>query len=145
LARSHRAPGKAVGEAAAAAFSEQREEVNRTSIDAFVLERAKPVAHQFRALANKLSVIPRRLYKYEDVIFEKASWARDMVDYLGLTVTPGVIEAAVAAHDLWPDAEDATRHVRRVVPGDHREKLRPETIDQLNARLEPILRRYRYL
>ena len=145
LTQSHRLPGKTVGEAAAAAFRERRVEVNRTSIDAFALKRARLVANQFDSVADKLARIPHRLYRYEDVVFEKLWWTRDMIDYLGLTVSPDVVEQAVAANDKRPDVEDASRHVRKVVPGDHREKLRPETITELNARLEPILRRYRYL
>jgi hypothetical protein len=145
LAHSHRPPGNAVGEALATAFREQREEVNRMSIDAFALERTNTVINQFRIVNKKLSGIPHRLYRYEDVVFEKLSWARDMVDYLGLTVSPSVIEAAVAANDMRPDVEDVTQHVRNVVPGDHRVKLRPETISELNTRLQPILRSYHYL
>ncbi len=144
LASSHRAPGKAVGEAAAATFSEQREEVNRMSIDAFALDRVRLVVNQFRSVTNKLSRIPHKLYRYEDVIFEKRTWTRDMMDYLGLTVSEDVVEKVVAANDVLPGVEDPAQHVRKVVPGDHRDKLSPETISELNARLEPILGRYGY-
>jgi hypothetical protein len=145
LARSHRPPGTAVGETLAAAFNAQRDEANRTSIDDFALEKAEIVINQFRIVRTKLSSIPHRLYRYEDVVYDKLVWARDMVDYLGLKVPASVIEEAVAANDTRPDLEDPTRHVRRVSPGDHREKLREETIVALNARLKPILRRYQYL
>ena len=144
LAHSHRPPGNAVGEALATAFREQRKEVSRMSIDTFALERASTVINQFRIVDKKLSGIPHRLYRYEDVVFEKLSWVRDMVDYVGLTVPSAVIEAAVSANDVRPDSEDVTQHVRQVVPGDHREKLLPETITELNTRFQPILRRYDY-
>jgi hypothetical protein len=145
LARSHRPPGTAVGGTLAAAFEEQRAEANRTSIDEFVLEKAEIVINQFRIVRTKLSGISHKLYRYEDVVFEKLFWARDMIDYLGLAAPAASIEQAVAANDTRPDVEDPTRHVRKVAPGDHREKLRTQTINELNARLEPILRRYRYL
>jgi hypothetical protein len=144
LAHSHRPPGDAVGGTAAAIFSEQRHEVNRTGIDAFALDRARLVVNQYRTIARKLAHIPHKLYRYEDVVFEKLSWARDMVDYLGLTVSPEVVSRAAAANDVRPDVENPAQHVRKVVPGDHREKLRAETIAELNERFEPILRRYRY-
>ncbi len=145
LASSHRPPGTAVGETLATAFKEQRDEANRTSIDAFALEKADIVSGQFRRVAQRLSGVPHKLYRYEDVVFEKMSWARSMIDYLGLSVPVSAIEKAVEDNDLRPDLEDPTRHVRKVVPGDHREKLRAETILQLNSRFEPILRRYHYL
>jgi len=145
LASSHRAPGNAVGEALAKTFSNQRDAVSRTSIDEFVLEKTRLVLGQFRTLVDKLDGIPHRHYRYEDIIFEKLAWARDMVDYLGLNVPPALVERVVAANDVLPDAENPKMHVRKVVPGDHREKLRAETIAELDVRLKPILRRYRYL
>jgi hypothetical protein len=145
LARSHRPPGNAVGEGLAATFSQQREEVNRMSIDAFALERAGIVANQFRIVTNKLSMISHRLYRYEDVVFDKLSWTRDMIDYLGLTVSAAVIEKAVAANDVRPEVEDPAQHVRKVVPGDHREKLKPEIVEKLNRAFKPILLKYGYL
>jgi hypothetical protein len=145
LARSHRPPGKAVGGEMAATFEEHRREINSMSIDAFALARAAVVIDQYATVAAKLSAISHQLYRYEDIIFDKASWARDMVAWLGLSVPAAVMESAVDANDLRPAVEDPAQHVRKVVPGDHREKLRAETISELNARLEPILRRYRYL
>lgn len=145
LARSHRPPGRAVGGALAETFEEQRQEVNRTSIDSFVLERAAIVAGQYRTVEAKLARIAHRLYRYEDIIFDKLSWSRDMTAYLGLTVAPDTLEQIVQANDVRPEVEDPAQHVRKVVPGDHREKLTSATIAELNLRLEPILRRYRYL
>jgi len=145
LARSHRPPGKAVGGEMAATFEERRREISSMSIDAFALARAVVVLDQYATVAAKLTAISHRLYRYEDVIFDKLSWARDMVAYLGLTVPAAVLENAADANDLRPAVEDPGQHVRKVVPGDHREKLRTETIAELNARFEPLLRQYRYL
>ncbi len=145
LARSHAPPGKTVGGEMAATFEQRRRQTNSMSIDAFALARAAVVMDQYATVDAKLSGISHNLHRYEDIIFDKTSWARDMVAYLGLTVSSDVLESAVNANDVRPDVEDPAQHIRKVVPGDHREKLRPETISQLNARFEPILRRYRYL
>ncbi len=145
LARSHAPPGKTVGDELAATFEERRRQTNSMSIDAFALARAPVVIDQYATVDAKLSSISHTLHRYEDIIFDKQSWAREMVAYLGLSVSADVLDSAVHANDVRPDVEDPAQHIRKVAPGDHREKLRPETIAQLNARFEPILRRYRYL
>jgi hypothetical protein len=145
VARSHRPPGNAVGGELAADFEERRRETMGMSIDAFALARAPVVVDQYGKVTGKLSAIDHRLYRYEDIIFDKLSWTRDMMAYLDLTAPAGVVESAVAANDVRPRVEDPAQHVRKVDPGDHREKLRPETIAELDALFEPILRRHHYL
>jgi hypothetical protein len=144
LARSHRPPGESVGGALAAMFHEKREEVNRQGIDAFALENASVVLAQYRMIGKKLSGIPHKLYRYEDVIFDKLAWAQDMLAWLGLTVKPAVVARAVSNNDVRPEVEDPDKHVRKVAPGDHVEKLRADTIAKLDSRFEAILRRYDY-
>ena len=40
--------------------------------------------------------------------------------------------------------EDAWSHKRKITPGDHREKLQPETIRQLDQIFAPVLDRLGY-
>ena len=144
LASSHAPPGEAVGSELATRFFEQREAVNRQGIDAFALENADAVIGQFRSVKRKLRDIAHRRYRYEDIIFDKLAWARDMLDYLKLDVDPAVVERAVEANDVRPDIEDPAQHIRKVAPGDHVDKLAPETIAELNEKFARILRRYDY-
>lgn len=144
LAYSHRPPGRGAGGALAASFEEKRAEVSGMDIDAFALRNASVVAGQYRTVERKLVGIPHKLYRYEDVIFDKLAWARDMMAYLGLSARPGVVEAAAAQNDARPPVEDVTQHIRKVVPGDHAQKLAAATIAQLNARLAAILQTYGY-
>jgi hypothetical protein len=144
LAQSHRPPGLGAGGALAAAFEEKRQEANRIDIDEFALGSARVVAGQYRAVERKLHGIPHKLYRYEDIIFDKLAWTNDMLAYLNLSVRAAVVERAVAKNDVRPEVEDMAQHVRRVVPGDHVEKLKPATIEQLNAQLAPILQTYGY-
>ena len=102
------------------------------------------VASQYRVVEGKLRNIPHKLYRYEDIIFDKLAWANDMLAYLGLAAPAAVVERLVAQNDLRPPVEEITQHVRKVVPGDHREKLKTETIAELNTRLAPILEKYGY-
>lgn len=144
LASSHGPPGEAVGSELATRFFEQREAVNRQGIDAFALENADAVIGQFRTVKRKLREIAHRRYRYEDIIFDKLAWARDMLDYLKLSVDPAVVERAVATNDVRPDVEDPAQHIRKVAPGDHVDKLAPETIAELNEKFARILKRYEY-
>ncbi len=144
LAYSHRPPGQGFGGGLAATFEAQRREANSLDIDAFALNNAGTVAGQYRRVERKLSKIAHRLYRYEDIIFDKLAWAIDMTDYLGLAVAPAVLERAAADNDARPEVEDVSQHVRKVTPGDHVEKLKPATIATLNAQFAPILAKYGY-
>ncbi len=124
-----------------------REQAGQTSIDAYVVEKADFFVTQFiRYDADLLRDHSERtkIYRYEDVIFEKVSWLSDMNDWFGWGVDHGVIQSIATTHDLRPEHEDTAKHVRRVVPGDHREKLQPETIATLNEMFRPVVGRFGY-
>lgn len=144
LAVSHTPPGGGAGGALAASFEERREQANRVEIDQFVLANARIVAGQYRQIEQKLVDIPHKLYRYEDVIFDKLAWTLDMLTYLGLPMRRPMVERVVAKNDLRPRTEDVARHVRKVAPGDHVEKLKPETIAELNGKLKPVLDKFGY-
>ena len=57
---------------------------------------------------------------------------------------PGHIETLMKTIDSVPDAEDKKRFVRRVIPGDHRNKLTPETIRKLNNQMREVLHVFDY-
>jgi hypothetical protein len=144
LAVSHRPPGQGAGGQLAESFEQKRELLNSTPIDEFVLDSARIVAGQFRQVETKLVDIQHKLYRYEDIIFDKLAWTRDMLNYLGLEPRPVQVERVVAQNDVRPVSEDVSQHVRKVAPGDHRDKLKPETIAQLTEALAPVLTRYGY-
>ena len=85
-----------------------------------------------------------KIYRYEDVIFNKEDWIVDIVDYLGLTLKPAQVKRIAEKHDIVPTAEDTSQHIRKVKPGDHAEKLSTECIAQLNEGLAEVLDRYHY-
>jgi hypothetical protein len=144
VAHSQHPPGPGIGGALAATFEAKRREANDMDIDDFVLSRARGVVVQYGKVERKLRRIPHKLYRYEDVIFDKLGWANDMMAYLDLSPPPGVLKQVVTRNDVRPDVEDMTRHVRKVTPGDHIEKLKPETITELNGQLGPLLQKYGY-
>jgi hypothetical protein len=144
VAHSHRPPGDRIGGEMAEQFHKRRQEVSRMGIDAFALANASAIVGQYRTIGAKLAGIDHKLYRYEDVVFDKLGFVQDMLAYLRLAVRPAIVNRVVAANDIRPDVEDVARHIRKVSPGDHREKLRPQTVAQLDGIFAEILRRYAY-
>jgi hypothetical protein len=55
-----------------------------------------------------------------------------------------VIREIAQRFDIFPGQEDPSAHIRKVTPGDYKQKLKPETIAQLNDFFQDILSRYQY-
>lgn len=126
-------------------FDEQRTQARAQSIDDYV---AGPVSLRvFRNYCHLLALTRMpdfRSYRYEDVIFEKRQWIRDLAADLDIKCPEDRLDAIADGHDRQPEAEDASNHVRQVAPGDHVRKLKPETIDLLNRRFAPVLAEFGY-
>lgn len=142
IAYSHRPPGTIAGDALLRGFEARRARALDQVIDDFVLQEAPARARQIEETLRHLP--PHRLYRYEEVIFAKQAWVTDMMGYLGLVVPDRRVTQIVAKHDVMPSEEAPHEHIRRVTPGDHREKLRPETIQSLDIILSSVLRRLGY-
>lgn len=138
---SHRLPERNAGDSPVAI---QREEAREAGIDAFVLARAKELDRTIDGYAPLLDDPALRLFRYEEVIFDKAAWIRAMLDHLGWRAPAPLIARLVERHDIRPDEERPTEFIRKVAPGDHRDKLAAATIATLNARLSPTWRRLGY-
>lgn len=91
-----------------------------------------------RKRRNLLSV------RYEDVVFEKADFAKRICEFFGWDIDEKLVTAAAAAQDVFPDSEQPDKHIRQVKPGNFREKLKPETIIALNETFGPYLRIFGY-
>ncbi len=126
--KSHRVP---VGEGGA--FMEKlREQTQREDVDEFALRVARrgPWAARFARITEIRSL--GASWRYEDVVFEKARWLDEILAYLEIDLPKASRDEFVRAEDIRPDHEDADKHIRQVTPGDHKRKLRADTIDELN-------------
>jgi hypothetical protein len=142
MAYSHVPPGTADSPDLLRAFEARRDRALAGTIDDFVLREA--LGHA-RAMRRILVNTPRpRLYRYEEIIFDKQAWVSDMVEYLALSTPPRLISAVVARNDVLPAEDAPLEHIRHVTPGDHREKLRPETIAALDARFAGLMKKMGY-
>ena len=84
------------------------------------------------------------IQRYEDVIFEKRAWIGAIAEFFDLPVTDGFVDLVLGWADVRPAVEEPTNFIRKVSPGDHREKLSPAAVSEIERRLDPIWRRLGY-
>lgn len=122
---------------------ELREKLSSIDIDDYVIQAAPT----FKTIFNSYKVIEDdklKLFRYEDIIFNKSQWIKDIVDFLQLNLEDSQINEIAARHDVFPNSENISLHVRQVSPGDHKRKLMRQTIDKLNDIFKEILEKYEY-
>lgn len=123
-----------------------RSALKSTSIDDFVL-RGHQIKQVKKVFNEYLELLPRntsRIYRYEDVIFYKEEWIRDMLTFLEIELDGDKTKSIARKHDLVPDKERPDKHIRQVVPGNYKKHLKKETITKLNEAFREILIAFGY-
>ncbi|NAZ38166.1 sulfotransferase domain-containing protein [Rubellimicrobium sp. CFH 75288] len=143
-AYSHTPPGRAAGDGLLQDFEAARARARATEIDEYAVAKARTLAQIHAALRDQLAGLGHRVWRYEDVVFDKLRWTREMLAYLDLDPPAALVERVVAQNDLRPEAENPDRHIRRVTPGDHRNKLSERTRERIEAILADMMREYGY-
>ncbi|BFM20133.1 hypothetical protein R50076_11820 [Gilvimarinus japonicus] len=123
---------------------QERESVNAMDIDSFVLSRAKSYMNNFNAYKSKLPKSATKVIRYEDVIYDKPDLLTSVAEHFGLPINDTLIAKVAQKHDLIPDTEQTTNHVRQVHPGNYKAKLSQDTISKLNIDLECFLNFFNY-
>jgi sulfotransferase family protein len=121
-----------------------REEALTHEIDEAALRLAvamRVTAMEYEAIIDWPSVT---VLRYEDYIFDKPALIDVIVERFGWDVTDEVKRDILEWADVRPTEEDPTKFIRRVTPGDHIDKLQPETIAKLNEMLGPALEMFGY-
>ena len=122
-----------------------RERARLSDITAFVLKNA---VNLNRTMMDYHAIIGDpllKLYRYEDVILEKRLWLASMAEHFGWDGgSPGFIDGMMSWADKVPDKEDPQAFVRKVLPGDHKDKLSSAVIAQLDEALAPSMRLFGY-
>jgi len=117
-----------------------RREALKNGPDGYVLERAGEMARtitEFAAIAKASTTL---LLKYEDYIFNKRQLICKIAQHFGWTVDESATVDMLRWADIRPETEDPRAFIRKVTPGDHREKLQPATIVRLNTVLLRAMR-----
>jgi len=122
----------------AEAFIAAREALPERSIDEYVIHVSRQLRNKLVAYRNNLNFDLGLIRRYEDVFFDKATFLGEVFDHFGVDVPKGVIATVAAKHDIRPEKEDESQHIRKGTPGDYKEKLLPETIEALNDTFREI-------
>jgi len=137
---SHPIPKATVESSEMTALMErQRENALNSSTDTYVLNAARDLARsilEFGAIAKSSGTT---IFKYEDYIFNKRALIAMIARQFGWTVDESSVVEILQWADVRPTREDPQAFIRKVTPGDHREKLSPATIASLNHHLRAAM------
>lgn len=143
-AYSHRLP-KASGESGVRErLLAQREKALGSSVDAYVLERAELMRRTIAAYEEILEDEGLLVLRYEDIIFAKEKMLRDVAAHFRWRCEAEDMARIIARIDVRPEAERQTEFIRKVTPGDHRDKLGGDTIAHLNEIFAGLMSRLGY-
>lgn len=143
LTRSHALPGQ--GSSRDSLLSRRTESL-ALSIDEFVQQGKEfGILENMRTFMQWSETLPNsRLFKYEDIIFEKKRWIAEMVGFLDLNVSADTIKAIADRHNIIPKDEDPDRHIRQVTPGNHKKHLSRQSIAVIETAFGDILEKMSY-
>lgn len=102
------------------------------TIDEYVLKHAKQHLNKLKTYLGVLDFDNTKVFKYEDIYFDKYHFIKEIFEYFGFEVSDEVLVRAAKSRDVRPVKEDATKHIRKGTPGDYKEKLKQDTIEKLN-------------
>jgi hypothetical protein len=126
-------------------FDSNRERVSQRDVDTHAIETSDWYLNAFMKMNALFNNDLCKVYRYEDIIFDKQSWVRDIAGHFGWTSLDAKdLDALAARYDIRPEKEDPSQHIRSVTPGDHRNKLKPETIERLNETFKKYMDRFGY-
>ena len=125
----------------AQAFMTKRRLVQQMSIDEYALSASDRL---FAILEDYLKTLKGRpgvhLTRYEDMIANFPGWLDALLSFCSMEIAEKtrrkLIDKSAAT---VPSRQRPDRKRRQVMPGDHRRKLKPETIEALNHRFASIL------
>lgn len=126
----------------------RRKRMRELSVDEYVINKLDSDSHfldRYIEYHKELIGKPNVLFlKYEDMVTNFEPWLERLLAFLNLDVSPGLIAEIKAGADFKVSSEDIYKHKRQVTPGDHKRKLKPETIDILNEKAKEVLKLYDY-
>jgi Sulfotransferase domain len=125
-------------------FLKKREAARQTDIEDYVMKHARALSNTLERYQPLLSDPNCLVLRYEDYVFQKRRLVHKVLKHFGWSLMPGQVDTLMEMVDQVPQSEDKMKFVRKAVPGDHREKLQPETIKRLNNQLRSVLDTYDY-
>lgn len=135
MAYSHPVPGGN----AKNRFMRLRDSLQEADINAAIRERLPNFIERIQTFRSVLPLNNLKVYQYEDIIFEKQQWIKDMMDFCEWPVTDSQILKILEVVDIFPEKEDKSNHIRQVAPGNYKKHLSEETITYIDQYLDLFL------
>lgn len=123
-----------------------RKEALEQTIDEFVINKSQEFLEKYQEYYQKLlgknNVL---LLKYEDMISDYNTWLTKIVEFLEVDPNPHQFKNKnISKPNSNHKKEEIYSHKRQVTPGDHKQKLKSETISILDADFDEILNIFSY-
>jgi hypothetical protein len=111
---------------------ELRENALQQNVAQYVLDMGPSFKRVLREYMNLVGDPTCRVFRYEDVILEKRRFMEEICQFFDWRLSPAQADAILGWADILPDTERPTEFIRKVTPGDHRDKLSPKVIQRLD-------------
>jgi hypothetical protein len=121
-----------------------RELLQDVTLDDYVRRTADRLKPRYFKLMTLLTAEKTLLRRYEDIIFDKENFVGDIAEYFEMDVAPAKIAAIARKHDIMPETETPSQHIRQVKPRNFESKLSPGTVEEINHKLRAILCEFDY-
>jgi len=143
MAKSHALPGSGP---LRDSFLSDRQKINQMSISEFInAGTGFFVLENMREFLRWSREMPRsKVFRYEDVIFHKQAWVRDICTFFELKVPAATMDEIAARHDIVPDTENPDAHVRQVRPGNYKTHLSHDDIARIEHRFQDLFEAFGY-
>lgn len=125
-------------------LAKERAVALQESISRYVVSRTSHLNATVEKYGPLLNDPNLKIMRYEDVILKKANWIREISNHFEFEIDEGLVNDILGWADVVPESENKKAFVRRVVPGDHLEKLDPDVISKINNSLSDIWKRFGY-
>jgi hypothetical protein len=120
-------------------MTELRQKALQTNIEDSVLSMAPNLNRTILGYSSVYKDAATLVLKYENVILDKRRLIGSICTHFGWNATEQLTTNILGWADVVPAKEDQMAFVRKVVPGDHKEKLSKKTISRLNRILKPAM------
>ncbi|MBK6777227.1 MAG: sulfotransferase domain-containing protein [Flavobacteriales bacterium] len=121
-------------------IAKQRKKVLAQTIDEAVMEEAPKLLAIYNDYLREYSGKPWALITtYEQMVADHASWLRSIAGHCGLDKHPDLVTELASQGTAIKGSGDKNQHVRVAKSGDHKNKLKPETVAELDRMFGPML------
>jgi hypothetical protein len=120
---------------------ELRQRALSMTVDEYVIENIPRYSNIYQEYClNLLSRSNVLFVTYEKMVTDFEAWLDSITNFLELQISSEVIEVVKEQADFTVNEENIYVHKRQVFPGEHRRKLRTETIKLLNDNFSETLK-----